>query len=321
MTSQELCKIIHDTLYNILPNDIINTLILRYVTNYYKYKYTFDTDVAYYNVHFNKSLNVICCVGINSCKFINYHDGKIHNSSLIDINAFESQFITLKLNEFYMDSIIHFDNDIILINAHPYWRKYVLNDKKYVMDGRINLISKYLGSCVYNQYIYIYKLCYASSYHIMICDMKDLRQIKLSNEYDFICDYDSYPNVQMTIYENRMYALHQSSIEAFEIYIHDVNTLNKIEARKFEYKRLIHCMTIHKNELYTYNHNDNQIYVYDISTVHQIHKFERGDNEGDLSTKFEVRKFKSHNSKYKMMVSDDILILTNGSEMMVYDGV
>lgn len=65
-------------------------------------------------------------------------------------------------------------------------------------------------------------------------------------------------------------------------------------------------MTIHKNELYTYNHDDNQIYVYDISILYQIHMFE-------------VRKFKQHDSKYKMMVSDDILILTNGFEMMVYD--
>jgi hypothetical protein len=300
--ANELCKNI-DIILHALPKDIVE-LIINYVMNQYKFKYTHCVPELFYNIRFNKQLGLIYCNSDKSYRLIDYKTGTYHMSSIINLNIFESQFINRSRD--VMKNIIRFeDNVIICCDGYYSIEKYILcNTHYYVMDKQ-RICDYDESSYVNNQYIYMCDRTRYGAYYIVIYDFHNLQKIKQSahiniNEISKI--------KQILVHENVIY-ISIKSCNTHVIYQHDVNTLNLIDTVELK----SNTITMHQNKIYSYE--PKIITVYDLLYSHTSSKHVTTLNK--LYT-INVNSFQHPSPKYRLAISNDIIMISSEDQIMFY---
>lgn len=299
MNYQQLYKTI-DTVLTILPNNIVE-LIFNYVINIYKYKYSFtlQRDSALFNIIFyNKQLKLIYCSSNNLHKIIDYKTGKHHDSSIIDLNTFESRF------DNDIENIICFENNHIISCSDNQITKYKLYNKKYRLVIRItddntsfiNVYKKYMF--VSDRYMYVCENTYFDNYQIVSYDLEKFTRIKQSQLYS--CYHRI---IQISVYENIIYISELRAEQMFNIYRHDADTLNIIDVREFKEMYNKPIPTMYQDKIYSYV--PNIITVYDITTLKELYSIN-------------THPFEKY-SQYHISISNGIIMISNETEIMLYE--
>lgn len=296
-------NIVFDILVSIVPKDIIEQIIFQYINDPYKYR--IDTHELFTEFHYNKQLNIIYCGSTISNKLIDYHTGKPHDSSKIDISEFGCNF-PRTVHKDFIKNIICFDNDNIIAYSHARgFSCHVLQYYTYMLNSQHNIIREYNNSHVHNERMYVY--CGYNKYRIEVYDAKYFNYIKQSSDGDFLTEYDTIQNMnpcQMTIHDNILYICKHKSGSSYNIISHDIHTLNQIDCHLFNLDHKI--MTIYKNMIYTYS--PNKLHVYDIQTLNKLYTLD-------------VKPFKNHIDHYKycIKISNGVLMISNDNEIQIYN--
>jgi hypothetical protein len=293
-------------LFNLLqrfPSDVIKFIIYEYIKEY-SYKCSIDNDVMIDNVHYNKQLGIIYVSSKNKCKFINYHDNKLHDSSIIDVRNWKLDFETVKwLN------VIYFNYNIIVLSHNNYFGKFILNNKRYnyVNDIYIHIAE---SICTYDTNIYVCTISPhdSDSYYISIYDTHSLTITLHSIRFNKNVD----TKLSMSICDDIIYIVETNDTYLNKIYIHDRNTLNLIQTKcvirpylQASPRGILDASVIlYKDRLYSYKRN--KIHIYDISSLSLI----------DI---FNVKQFDSEYHNHTMIVIDDVIMISNNEEIILYE--
>jgi hypothetical protein len=286
-------------LLEFFPKDV-SELIYGYIINQYKYKYSLYHLELFDTMYFSKQLGFICYSSDNSHGIIDYYTGKQRKSSLIDIK-----------------NIIHSDDAEIICNNNNIVTKYILSDDKYKLTNTLNLNSNEdkhielkindISICVYNECIYV---CHEIEHHdytyyITIYDLKSLRKIKntsfcyyLENSYAYIKD-----KIQISIYDDIIYINKPRSIYSSYVYRHNINTLQIIDVRMLVCYNSFLITKLHNDRVY--NYVSDKIIVYSLVTLNKLYAIN-------------IRPFKIPNQDHCLSISNDMMMISNGTEMMFY---
>lgn len=286
-------------LLEFFPNDV-SELIYGYIINKYKYKYSLHHLELVDTMYFSKQLGFIHYSSDNSHGMIDYYTGKQCKSSLTDIK-----------------NIIYSDDAEIICNNNNIITKYILSEDKYKLISTLNLNSNGdnhvelkindISICVYNECMYV---CYEIvnhnyMYHITIYDLKSLQKIKntsfcyyCENSYAFIKD-----KIQISIYDDIIYVNKPRSIYSSYVYRHDINTLHIIDVRMLVCYNSFSVTKLHNDKVY--NYVSDKIIVYSLVTLNKLYAIN-------------VRPFKISNPNHYLSISNDIMMISNGMEMMFY---
>jgi hypothetical protein len=290
-------NIVFDILILIVPKDIIEQIIFQYINDPYKYR--INTPVLCTDFHYNKQLNIIYCGSTTSNKLIDYHTGKSHDSSKINISMFKCYF-SRTIHKDFIRNIICFDNNDMIAYSHARgFSHHVLQYGTYLIHSQNNKIYEYKNVHVYNQHIYV--CCGYDKYHIEVYDAKYVRYIVQSRDFNTM--QNNNPS-QMTIHDNTLYICEHKSESLYNIISHNIHTLDQIDYRTFNLDHKV--MTIYKNMIYTYE--PNKLHIYDIQTLNKLYTFS-------------TRPFENHNDYYKycIKISNGILMISNDREIQIYD--
>lgn len=288
-----------ETLFNILhmlPEVIIELIIIPYVN---QYKYSISTPLK--NMYFNKQLGIIFCASRRSCKLLDYDTMESHNSSIIDIASFES-ISYWKLPYSYTD-VIYFENNMIVIYSdYGFFAQYELRNKKYVLKQREQVGNSYYNAYVKNQQIYSLRR-YDTKYWITTTDANNFSRTK--NSRAFICTCKELQReYQMSIHNNTLYILTQHTPTSYNIYSHNITDFNRINDHNFRLEYEYKAMTMYDDKIYVYGQNE--VHIYDVITSNKIQSLY-------------IKPFKNSDSTYYMSISNELLMLSNSQETMIYD--
>jgi hypothetical protein len=282
MEYQNIYNILYDALYNIFPKAIIKHIIFEYVveSNKYIYRYTVSYHQHLRRCYVNKQLGIICCESGTSFRLLDYNTGKPHDGSRINVKS---------LCRF--NSMWYFNDNILIMTYPTVMYKYVLINKYYAQT-HVTIVDMPWSLSVNDNFVYRIDTFNTMNYTISIYDLTDLKLIKT-------CNYRTKPlaynclRPQITIYDTLIYIYDGYTY----IYVHDID-LNQVSTHHIpcDYDNT----RIHKNKLYHYD--SDTIYVYDILRMILIHSFKTKCND-----------------KYKLLVSDDTIVLHNEQHIVFYE--
>lgn len=290
MEYQILYDVLYESLSNIIPKTIIESLIFKYVidSNSYKYLYTISCIGFYKNVHFNKHLKIISCESRDLFKFIDYDIGKEYSKS-----DFDTQFFRSHQN----NTILYFNDDTIFMSELKYVSKYVYSENKYIKQFSYSHDNQQV--CIYNDFVYI-MICGYGRYCFEVYDTN-----RLETKKSFTYQHNT-NSLYMSIYNDMIYIYEYDSYteESISIRTHDINDF-RIISTYFAAKKHNKCQEarLYKNKLYQYALG--QIFIYDVVSFEQIHSFKVNIN--DVNTIVEIS------------ISDDIILLSDGLRIILYE--
>jgi hypothetical protein len=302
MDYQRLYDILQETL-TLLPTDIINRLIFRYIVNSNKYvlihrKYNIQWILLIHNIHYNKHLGIICCDIGSEFKLINFHNGKIHDNTRIDSGLLN---MCIKTPPYTSKKIIYFNSDIILVRneSNSSLCTYILDKCRYELLNR-HEESLFGATYVYNNNIYIINAT-TNRYWFIVYNLYDFKRIKESRPYDYHED-----NVlKISIYNDTIYIHEHSKIGGYSryYYAHDIKNF----IRFHEYKCPYECFNprMYNDKLYLYHYKSQYIFVYDIMMFELINCIYVDIDE--------------YASGYSMIVSDGLIALFNCNNLILYE--
>lgn len=295
----DLYIIIYDLL-RIVPKDIIN-IIAQYAIKYSKY--TCNTPSIYKTMHYNEQLGIIYCASDYSYKLINYNDGRVltnrSNATHIDIKSFDSKFTYVDTQgSARVKNIIHFNNDRILIDDNPHSYMYIPIGTQYVLN-KIRFMQDLQASCTYNQKLYMcYHLCDSariSEYELMGFDYKNQ-----TDSFEFNEKHD----IQISANDDFVYVMQSISKTKHDVCTYDTHTLHRLDYHNVFKTSASDIVKIYKDRIFSYR--DDRIHIYDILTMDEIESFN-------------VQSFASNNTVHSMIISNDLLMLSNDEQIMFYD--
>lgn len=294
-----LCKTIDITLHA-LPKDIVE-LIINYVMNRYKYKYTHFVPDLFHNISFNKQLGLIYCNSNKSYRLIDYKTGTYHMSSVIDLEIFESQFVHLSFNT--MKHIIYFENDVIICCSGFRVEKYILHNANYYLTSTIRDHNH--SACTYNQYIYVYDRTMYGVYRIIIYDFNNLYEIRRSISFNI----KETNFQQILVHDNVIHISIKKSPTIYVIRRHDINTLDWIDTIELE----CNTMTMYQNKIYSYEPK--------LITVYEISYLQTSPKDAIILNKLytiNVNSFKNSGLNNNISISNDIIMISSEDQIMFY---
>jgi hypothetical protein len=291
----DLTKILFNVLQT-LPKVIIELIIIPYMNSY---KYSISE--PFKNMYFNTQLGIVFCASKRSCELLDYDTMKPHKSSLINMVLFESDSYW-KLPYSYTD-VIYFDNDIIVIHSdYGFVARYRLCNHRFVIEQRYQVGHNYHNPCINNQRIYNLHH-WDNKYSIGTTYIDDLSITKDSQLFAY-ANKESIEQYYTSIHKNTMYILEQHTSTLYNIYSHDAITLDRINNYIFRLESECKAITTHKDKIYIYDQNE--VCIYDISTLNKIQSLH-------------INSFKKYDNTYRMAISNELLMLSNSREMMIYD--
>jgi hypothetical protein len=288
MTTNTLYQIIHDTL-NIIPQDVLDHIIFPYIIYRPKHKYTIETNTLYHDIHFNKQLGILLCIGYDSYKLIDYHTGKQHDSSLIET-------ISITPLSLRYANIIYFDSNILLIYYDGRLFQYVLHNKKYLLIRHEYMGDFFRTACVHNTNIYILNYRMPGDHQIHIYDFFTLNYIRKSTIFT-----NCYYAQQISSHRDIAYVIESISGQCYNRNKYDLETLD-CTSHKFTVNESCKNIKLNKNRIYVLN--TQTITVYDAKTLDAIYTL--------------IVQPLKNNYTY-LSVSNDIIILSNKNEIIVYE--
>lgn len=300
MNYQDLLDTLYDTLFCIFPKTIIETLIFKYMVKANKHTYinSIICHTPIYNFHYNKRLELMSYNSGDSYKLIDYKTGIAHTGSLIDTKSFTSLFIKDYFD--YIPHILYFNDNILITIQHENIRLYTLEDAKYILTNSYkNVLAS--NACIHNNHIYTIEHD-DYEYNIVVYNI-DSRQnnnfIKKSDTYE-----SNDESLQLSVIDDMIYIYEEKthSNDALHLYVHDINTLNRINSHKItcEIKKAI----LYQNKLYCCKLNT--IYVYDIIY-----------NTSDAIYSYKIRC--DEDIYDDVMISNDVILLESEKSYVLYE--
>jgi hypothetical protein len=298
MEYKDLHDVLYDALYQIFPTVIIDKLIFKYIVNYnrYVYKCSILCNEWITNCHFNKPLNILCYNTNYKPNIIDIHTGQTHDNSLIDVKSFDS--CAINKNDLGIDDVIHFNDNTLIVRQLDKIHRYILNDTKYVQTNYISLDRIHnVHWIIYNNYLYAVVMN-ANNYYIITYDSVNFNVVRKSNNFGGKGDV-----VQITMFNNVLYIYTTLMFDdVCHIYAHNIDNFYRFHQHSTPDKYL--NSKLYNNKLYQYDHTSANLYVYDIITMDIIYSF-------SIQTTYQ--------SYYYLSISNDILVLSNDKEMILYD--
>ena len=290
---------------NMIPTVIIEHIIIQYLTP--QYLYSIETPTLFYTFHFNKQLSIIYCASETSYKLIDYNTRHLHDSSIINVSKFDSEFVHIFDEYSFVHNIVHFDDNDIIINTNSDTiTKYSLCDQRYVLTQRNGTGYYYCKPCIYNQRIYILSITNAG-YLITVYDYHNLSKIKQSYSYSYAYNNECHVKFMISIHNDILYVYREYLTKILHnISMHDVITLKAIDNRIFRRDIKHDTITIHENKIYTYGLDT--VHIYDAMSLNEIQSFY-------------TKSFKNPGDKHRISVSNGLLAISNHEEMMIYDKI
>lgn len=296
MEYQETLDVLNNVLV-FIPEDIVEFIIFEYVvnSNKYIYKYTVSHGTLH-NAHFNKQLGIICCKSDVDYKFIDYKTGYDHDGSLINVKQFNDEHAS--------SEIIYFNNKMI-IHQNQCLSNCILQDQTYV-SNQSEWDFLYCNSlfCIQDKHIFVIEIN-SNEYNIHKLDFnfdtinKSLRHLWDKHEL-YVSAHDDILYIWQIDRDGTNISVHT----------HDVNTLKLLNVNDYkrEYETYFLDRKVYQNKLYEYvhhHHDKNEIKIYDLMTMEQIHSFDIDD------------RYLSSNTK--LSIDDDILIISDTKRTLFYD--
>jgi hypothetical protein len=299
-----ICVVVHNILSTIFPKAILDHIIIPYIIEQYKYKYSKYTSELYDNVHYNQQLNILFCASVHSYKLIDFSTGLA--SSLIDKKPL---FATYNDNPCSINNVIYFnDNILIMCDYNQILIKYIFHDGIWKRSGHnyirqlvhstwINSYSTY----TYNNNIYVYAADNNTSI-IIVHDMYELNRIQYSQEYIY---YDDITYHNISVHDNTIY-IYEQATSTTHIHAHDIKTLNRTSSREFTHGSTNTQILLHKDKIYKCENNI--VYVYDLTTFELIHTFNVTNARAEMT----------NNYIKNISMSNDVMMLSNDREIIIY---